>query len=455
MVGFISKLAVSASTLAALAFEVDAQVISDHRAKEAALRLRRDGQGSLGKQWLNEGVNQINGVNLGGWLVTEPFINPSLYERFRTSNETDDGIPTDEYEMCSRLGPAEAERTMVQHWSTWITEEDFANIAKAGLNTVRVPIGYWAFKTLPGDPYVTGHQEGFLDQAIEWARKYNLKIWVDLHGAPGSQNGFDNSGRRGEIHFQEPQNMQLLTEVVHYILEKYSRNEFADIVTGIEILNEPYGSRIDLDSLREFYHEAFTYLRYTLKRDTNIVLQSAFMPRHYWDNFMTGDDGSQGIIFDHHDYVCYTPGKYNATLEEKTQLVCKWGWDSVFESHWSVVGEWSSAITDCAHWLNGVGRGHRYDGSLPLNITDPNSLPYPYSGSCENSQNWDAWSEQNKSDHRALVEAQMDAFDLRGGWIYWCWKTENQLEWDLQRLLGYGIFPQPLTDRKFPRKCQS
>jgi glucan 1,3-beta-glucosidase len=26
-------------------------------------------------------------------------------------------------------------------------------------------------------------------------------VLIDLHGAPGSQNGFDNSGRKGEVGF--------------------------------------------------------------------------------------------------------------------------------------------------------------------------------------------------------------------------------------------------------------
>lgn len=29
----------------------------------------------------------------------------------------------------------------------------------------------------------------YLDKAIGWARKNEMKVWVDLHGAPGSQNG--------------------------------------------------------------------------------------------------------------------------------------------------------------------------------------------------------------------------------------------------------------------------
>ena len=56
------------------------------------------------------------------------------------------------------------------------------------LNHVRIPIGYWAFEVGPGEPYITG-QLPYLQKAVTWAGNHNLKVIVDLHGAPGSQNG--------------------------------------------------------------------------------------------------------------------------------------------------------------------------------------------------------------------------------------------------------------------------
>ena len=76
------------------------------------------------------------------------------------------------------------------------------------LNHVRLPIGYWAFETSAGEPYIKG-QLPYLRKAVSWAQKHGLKVIVDLHGmlrwnhsladltnicthigAPGSQNGF-------------------------------------------------------------------------------------------------------------------------------------------------------------------------------------------------------------------------------------------------------------------------
>ena len=104
----------------------------------------------------------------------------------------------DEYTYTQALGKDEAYRRLSQHWNSWITQDDFYQIAGAGLNHVRIPIGYWAVAPLPGDPYVQG-QVSVLDKAIGWARAAGLKVMLDLHGAPGSQNEFDNSGRLGPI----------------------------------------------------------------------------------------------------------------------------------------------------------------------------------------------------------------------------------------------------------------
>ena len=56
------------------------------------------------------------------------------------------------------------------------------------LNHVRLPIGYWAFEVGPGEPFIQG-QIPYLQKAVTWAGNHGLKLIVDLHGAPGSQNG--------------------------------------------------------------------------------------------------------------------------------------------------------------------------------------------------------------------------------------------------------------------------
>ena len=54
-----------------------------------------------------------------------------------------------------------------------------------GMDAVRIPVPYFIF----GDraPFVGCVKE--LDNAFNWAEKYGLKILIDLHTAPDSQNG--------------------------------------------------------------------------------------------------------------------------------------------------------------------------------------------------------------------------------------------------------------------------
>lgn len=122
----------------------------------------------------NYGSKMVRGVNLGGWFVLEPWITPSLFAAVN-----DDSV-VDEWTLTAKLGKS-AQSTMQKHWDEWITEADFKAIAKAGLNHVRIPVGYWAVSPEKGDPYVQG-QLKVLDKAVGWARSAGLKMLIDLHG---------------------------------------------------------------------------------------------------------------------------------------------------------------------------------------------------------------------------------------------------------------------------------
>ncbi|EDO17079.1 hypothetical protein Kpol_530p49 [Vanderwaltozyma polyspora DSM 70294] len=391
----------------------------------------------------------IRGVNIGGWLVLEPYITPSIFEAFRTNDYNDDGIPVDEYHFCKWLGYDEAQNRLVEHWDSFYTEDDFANVKKLGFNMVRIPIGYWAFETLSSDPYVTGLQESYLDKAIGWASNNGLKVWVDLHGAPGSQNGFDNSGLRGQIEFLQDENLNVTTKVIDYILKKYSCDEYLDTVIGIELINEPLGPAIDVNKLRDdYYLPAFDYARNDLKTNQVLVIHDAFEPYHFWDDFLTLTNKEWGVVVDHHHYQVFSPGELSTTMDQKINIACNWGSGTISESHWTVAGEFCAALTDCTKWLNGVGVGARYDGSY--NTAAGGSY---YIGSCSNNEDIDSWSDERKANTRKYIEAQLDAFELRQGWVFWCFKTENSIEWDAQKLASNGLLPQPLTDRQYPNQC--
>ena len=99
------------------------------------------------------------------------------------------------------LGHATGDQRFEQHRLSWIAERDIAEIAAAGLNAVRVPIGYWIVGFDNHDP--SNKQEWkvlapnglkYLDMLIkDWCNKHNLAVFISLHAAKGSQNGMDHS----------------------------------------------------------------------------------------------------------------------------------------------------------------------------------------------------------------------------------------------------------------------
>lgn len=130
------------------------------------------------------GAAKVRGVNLGGWLVLEPWITPSLFQQFVGQSSP----AVDEYTFCQNLGYVSAQSQLQTHWASWYSQTDFQNFANWGINHVRIPIGYWAFDIQPDEPWVSGAEQ-YLQEALIWATATGLKVWIDLHGAPGSQNG--------------------------------------------------------------------------------------------------------------------------------------------------------------------------------------------------------------------------------------------------------------------------
>lgn len=99
-------------------------------------------------------------------------------------------------------------------------------------------------------PYARGipltQLRSYFLKAIKWARKYGLRINLDLHAVPGSQNGWNHSGRMGTIGFlMGPMgyaNAQRTLNHIRILAEFISQPQYKDVVPMFGILNEPSGS---------------------------------------------------------------------------------------------------------------------------------------------------------------------------------------------------------------------
>ncbi|KAG9235942.1 glycoside hydrolase superfamily [Amylocarpus encephaloides] len=385
------------------------------------------------------GSEPVRGLNLGGWLVLEPWITPSLFQ----SQDQSLGI-IDELTLSKKLGNT-ALNVLKPHWDSWVTLADFQKISGAGFNTVRIPVGYWAYATYDGEPYTQGQAE-YIDKAIEWARQTDLKVMIDLHGAPLSQNGFDNSGQKmATPGWQGGDSVSRTLEALNTISTKYAQAQYQDVVSSIQLLNEPLSSALNFDSIKDFYRSGYDQVRKV--SDTPVVIHDGFITPSTWNGFLsTSDNGAFNVVVDHHEYQVFSQDTIKLQPWEHRQLVCNnVGSYSSNSDKWVMVSEWTAAMTDCAPALNGYGVGARYDNSYPDSS---------YVGSCVGKCNVLEWTQTMKDDTRGYIEAQISTFESHTkGWVFWNFKTESAHEWDAFALLDAGIFPQPLTDQKFSSIC--
>jgi glucan 1,3-beta-glucosidase len=379
------------------------------------------------------GTTPVRGVNIGGWLVLEPWITPSIFE-------SAGGSVVDEYTLCQQVGNAAS--ILQNHWSSWATLADFQKIASNGFNHVRIPVGYWAFQKYPGDPYIQGAAD-YLDQAIGWARQTGLKVWIDLHGAPLSQNGQDNSGQRTtDPQWTSGNSVSATLSVISQIADKYGSSSYADVITGIELLNEPQMGLIPggRGATQSYYQSGFNIVKGAGPAQT--VIQDGFATPSSWNGFLSGQ-GTNGAIVDHHEYQVFTNALVALSPADHVKYVstsaAQWGQG---QDKFIIVGEWSAAMTDCAPALNGYGIGARYDGTYSVRNADGSYSSSTAVGSCATKNFIDQWSAQMKIDTKNYISAQISVFEEKvQGWHFWNFKTEASAEWDLFRLIDNGVWP--------------
>ena len=175
----------------------------------------------------------LRGINLGGWLVEEPWMMP-----FQTTPPDGSALPPikDHASLAAvletRFGAAGRARVQAAFRSAWLNEGDFDRIRAAGLNCVRLPF-------LADEAAAPGGLAP-LDQVIRWAGAHGIYVILDMHGAPGSQSDQDHTGKadRNEF-FKDPANVSRAEDIWTKIARRYRDNP---VVAGCDLVNEPMGT---------------------------------------------------------------------------------------------------------------------------------------------------------------------------------------------------------------------
>lgn len=328
----------------------------------------------------------LKGVNLGGWLVLEKWITPSLFEGL---------IAKDETSFCMELG--ETKNTKLQkHRREFITDEDFNWLATIGINTLRIPVPHWIFGDV--EPYVGGIET--LDWAIEYAKKNSLEVLLDIHTAPGSQNGYKHSGVEGKIAWHKDEgNINQSLGFVKKLVDRYTDSN----LWGIELLNEPQSS-MPRKILENYYQRGYETIRKTSGDSIAVVISDSFKPRN-WQDFMSRSP-YKNVYTDTHLYQCFSRQDQRLSLDEHITKA-KTEWRGLLDEMQTykpvIVGEWSLG--------------------LPAKAFE------------------DMDENQKKEGAKAFADVQLDTFSRGVGWFFWTYKTENPNGWNFRHCIETGLLP--------------
>ncbi|KAI0839747.1 glycoside hydrolase family 5 protein [Hypoxylon sp. FL0890] len=415
---------------------------------------------AIEKGWGDYATTPARGVNLGGWLSLEPFITPSLF-----NYDSKLGI-IDEWTLSNHLGPKTAASTIEKHYATFVTEQTFQEIQAAGLDHVRIPYSYWAVQTYDDDPYVFRTSWRYLLRGIEWARKYGLRVNLDLHGLPGSQNGWNHSGRQGLVNWLNGTDGDLNSQRsldVHDRLSKFfAQDRYKNIVTFYGLANEPRMVSLSADAVISWTTQAYNLVRKN-GITANVVFGDGFMGLANWQGKLTNMDG---LVLDVHQYVIFNNDQIIYTHQKKVQYACD-GWTQQTEQSLdtttgfgpTMFAEWSQADTDCAYYLTNVGWGNRWTGTYDSGNASTQALtpkcPTQNSSCSCDGANADpsTYSDAYKQFLKMFAEAQMVSFEKGWGWWYWTWDTESAPQWSYKQGLAAGILPSKAYDKDF--NCDS
>ncbi|KAL0366431.1 UNVERIFIED_CONTAM: putative glucan 1,3-beta-glucosidase A [Sesamum radiatum] len=301
-----------------------------------------------------------------------------------------------EYQVTNGYGPLIAPLVMKEHWSTYIVEDDFKFIKRNGLNAVRIPVGWWiASDPSPPKPYVPGSLQA-LDNAFSWAEKYGIKVIVDLHAAPGSQNGAEHSSSRdGSLEWvQTDDNIRQTVGVIDFLTNRYANSSS---FYAMELLNEPSSTGVSVDNLTKYYQAGYDVVR-KYSQTVYVVMSNRLGSSAEPTELFGFANGLVGSVIDMHYYPYYNLSLDNLTVDQYIEYINNEQAEKVKQLTTSngppiFIGEW------VAEWQ---------------------------------------LSNTTKEDYRRYAAAQLEVFGrAQFGWAYWTLKNVN-IHWSLEWMITNG-----------------
>ena len=264
----------------------------------------------------------IRGINAGNYFLQEGWISPFALEPLTNEDGTyvkdkDGNIQYPEFSQEDFLngllenpncGEENIDERLDYYYDAWWSENDFKIIKDVGFNTIRLPF-YW--RNILNDDFSRKSEEvafEYLDWFIENCKNNGLYVILDLHGAPGSQNGYEHSGNNNKNPelWSNVEYMDATNDLWDYVSTHYNdtRKDLSYYIIAYDLLNEPtetYGSRTT-----KVCHDFFDRLYDTIREngDNHVISMEGC-----WDfSVLPNPDkyGWENVIYQYHIYNWYT-----------------------------------------------------------------------------------------------------------------------------------------------------
>lgn len=355
---------------------------------------------------IRRGDVKVHGVNLGGWLVAEYWM---TYDSPIWAGVPDDIRIKGEFYTMSFLGHEKGDERFERHRAEWITASDIHEIASRGLNTVRVPVGYWI--TGRDDAYESGLQSlrdkpwtvfapgalKYLDALInDWAAGSNVAVLISLHGHKGSQNGRDHSATATYNDPQwssSPHNVDNSVELALFLARRYARSP---AFLGLSLMNEPEFPTSPA-VVQSFYQRVHQQLR--AEGNDCVLVLSPMLSQQRVPFMMDFLKGAPNVWLDWHPYY-----KWGYEGRREPDLI------AAAQAYGPVVAQWTGNPLLISEWSLGV---------------------------------WDVFAPFHDQELLGRFgQTQLASFQgARAGWLFWSWRHADDVHpmvhcgWSLRSLL--------------------
>jgi len=439
----------------------------------------------------------IRGVNIAGWLLAERMVTPYLFalnscqlqgdwcfypdqlgapptnsrhhkycdlyscqpHLIDVPMETDEVLdyPTDEKSLLGSFSnKAIAKEYMAFHWENFVTKDDVRFLAEvAGVEYVKVPIPHYAMNgILDEEPWVDGQWMYFV-RFVGWARQHGIQVWIDMHTAFGTQNGFENSGESlpespsCQHWINSPVNVERSIKAIKDMAHAVMDDNLRDVVTGFGILNEPF-SNCPAAQIKKYSNDALKAVREIMGYDTAVYMSDSSNAATWNDGWWTDPSVHDHTYIDSHYYHVFSQRERALSPKQHIAYTCAKLAREIdsccYEDHPKntevssgvsrIVGEWSAGYDILPSEMTNKIMHAIHDPLLHKALLMDRKL-----------------SVERQEFLKNHVKAQMVSYEsadtgASSGWFFWNLKMEGGAfaEWDFIRGIREGWIP------KIPRK---